>query len=74
MIRAVLLVTAVLIVVIAIVLIANYFNKINDIKQRQAEARRQGLEYDPLTKTYYDPEVMDRKVVKGVISFKSKSK
>lgn len=73
MIKAVLLVAALMIVVVAIIVVVNYLNIKQEIKTRQAEARKQGLEYDPKTKTYYDPEVMDRSEKKGVISFKSKS-
>jgi hypothetical protein len=73
MIKAVLLVASVLIVVIAIIMIANWFDKKQEIKRQVEEAKREGLEYDPVTHTYYDPDEMDRTVRKGVVSFKSKS-
>lgn len=65
MIKAVLIVVAIALVIIALVIITNFANK-------RAETPSDKLEYDERTGVYYDPDVMERKSSKGVVSFRSK--
>lgn len=66
MIKAIFLVVCIGIVVTAIVMIVNFANSRTEVPKYE------GMEYDEKTKTYYNPEVMERTESKGVISFKSK--
>ncbi len=66
MIAAVLLVASVTIVVVALVIIVNFYDK------RKSDKDQVNYEYDDRTGTFYDPKKVTRVERNGVISFKSK--
>lgn len=70
--KAVLLVAFVATFVVCLVATMDYIKRFRSIKDQQA--RFNGMEYDPKTKTYYNPNQMTRTERNGVVSFKSKDK
>lgn len=70
MIKAVLLVLGVMIVVIALVFLADYVNRAAELRDESEKLRKH--KYDKKSGVFYDPDNLERTEKNGVISFKSK--